>query len=574
MFGDNGVFQCSLGSQAEPDEKDTFRRCAECEKLELRIQVMQAETDHRMKALEVRMGSATDYAHPLARNRFSGGGGDGGDQRPSLMSAPKAVSFEAATAQTLVVEDDSKDEDCDAFEMDEESGDAGSRRNLGRKSPRTSERLKRSALAIHGLLLEDNSNLRRSRLGVGSMPLHEQELVESISESISDKIVRSHYNYAIFRLLSTPKRCEIVVRVVSSLAMLFVQYYVLLGATDVTWLFWFNRRVDETNFEDAGYKRRNPNGAGDSPTDWAQLTNRWGEWNSQIGGLPVFTIVPLIFSVLMAAVGCRDQLHEIVVGRLVISATPNRAYVRKTLAYCLQYLRVLVMMQYIDASEMVLGLANGPYNMVLDSLALLFILDFDKVLRLGSKKTVFGEAKAEVRRLHKQEIDTISQRLATPVYGMGTRMRRWTARMEDACLLALACAIFHSAAALQRFSSHGRAIHPDDPEKSDMRQAYKSGLYAATLCIILFKNLSRRAASVEETRPSTLGVVVYSLVELAVCAVAFYVISYVFLSEALTYGDFDKAYLEPEAIISGVLGIGDDDDMVYDDDIFKAGDDY
>ena len=46
-----------------------------------------------------------------------------------------------------------------------------------------------------------------------------------------------------------------------------------------------------------------------------------------------------------------------------------------------------------------------------------------------------------------------------------------------------------------------------------------------------------------------------------------------FLSEALTYGDFDKAYLQPEAVLSGVLGIDADDDMIYDDDVFRPGDD-
>jgi len=47
----------------------------------------------------------------------------------------------------------------------------------------------------------------------------------------------------------------------------------------------------------------------------------------------------------------------------------------------------------------------------------------------------------------------------------------------------------------------------------------------------------------------------------------------VFLSEALTYGDFDKAYLQPEAVLNGVLGIDADDDMIYDDDVFRPGDD-
>lgn len=46
-----------------------------------------------------------------------------------------------------------------------------------------------------------------------------------------------------------------------------------------------------------------------------------------------------------------------------------------------------------------------------------------------------------------------------------------------------------------------------------------------------------------------------------------------FLSEALTYGDFDKAYFQPHAVLGHVLAIYDDDDMVYDDDIFKPGDD-
>ena len=157
---------------------------------------------------------------------------------------------------------------------------------------------------------------------------------------------------------------------------------------------------------------------GDEPNDWAALTNRWGEWNSRINGLPVFTAAPLTFSVLMVAVGTREQLHEIVVGRMLVASIPNEKVFRRLLAYLYHYLRILVMMQFIDASEVILGLANGPLAMVVDSLALIFILELDKTLRLGSKKTLFGEAKAEVRKLHAQEIDKIASRLAAPVYGM------------------------------------------------------------------------------------------------------------------------------------------------------------
>ena len=300
-------------------------------------------------------------------------------------------------------------------------------------------------------------------------------------------------------------------------------------------------------------------------------TRSVGEWNSEILGIPVITLLPLIFAVLMVNVSMRDTIQEIVVGRMLVHEAASGP--RSAVAYFIHFLRVMCVMQFIDSTSMVLGLSNGPFNLVADSLALIFILDWDKLLRFGSKKSLFGEAKAATNRAHARTIEVVAARLAVPVLGQGTRERQRGGRAEEALLVALAAFSFVATQRMQRLTSHGRMTHPDDTARQGVRVAFRVGSYASLACVLLFVNFTCRAVTTRAKRKSVLAVLTLTVVEFVVFIFVSYIILYNLLSEALTYGDFDKAYFQPHAVLGHVLAIYDDDDMVYDDDIFKPGDD-
>jgi len=111
--------------------------------------------------------------------------------------------------------------------------------------------------------------------------------------------------------------------------------------------------------------------------------------------------------------------------------------------------------------------------------------------------------------------------------------------------------------------------HPDDPSQPSMRRCVKLGTFSCTAAVVLYVNYACRAAATSAVRRTRLGVVLVSSFEIVFCVFGYYILTYVFLSEALTYGDFDKAYLAPAAVLRGVTG--NDDGDGYDDDIFRPG---
>ena len=285
----------------------------------------------------------------------------------------------------------------------------------------------------------------------------------------------------------------------------------------------------------------------------------------------MITLLPLIFAVLMVNLSMRDTIQEIVVGRM-LAQEEGASGPRCAAAYGIHFLRVMGVMQFIDSTSMVLGLSDGPFNLVADSLALVFILDWDKLLRFGSKKSLFGEARPATKREDEQSIEVVAARLAV-VLGQGTRERQRGGRAEEALLVALAAFSFVATQRMQRLTSHGRMTHPDDTARHGVRVAFRVGSYASLAVVMLFVNVTCRGATTRAKRKSALAVLGLTAVEFVVFIFVSYLITYNFLSEALTYGDFDKAYFQPRAVLGHVLAIYDDDDMVYDDDIFKPGDD-
>ena len=134
--------------------------------------------------------------------------------------------------------------------------------------------------------------------------------------------------------------------------------------------------------------------------DW-RLRSRHG-----VGGVPSLVLFPLCFGSLVLALSLRSELHELVVGALLVVPAARELTYRagprarvawfaaRSLAYGVHVARLGLVFLYLRVSAALLGTADGPVDIIVDCLTLVFVLELDNLMRLDASRTLFGRARA------------------------------------------------------------------------------------------------------------------------------------------------------------------------------------
>ena len=107
-------------------------------------------------------------------------------------------------------------------------------------------------------------------------------------------------------------------------------------------------------------------------------------------GLPIFVIAPLVFTTFMLGMAVHKGVSGMKTAYLVIRWGARRerrrerfsklGALRVALAFLLHGARFVMTTYFIQVTVMVVGTADGPFNLLLNSLAMFFILECDDVI--------------------------------------------------------------------------------------------------------------------------------------------------------------------------------------------------
>ena len=219
-----------------------------------------------------------------------------------------------------------------------------------------------------------------------------------------------------------------VARALAAFCGLGLQAFVLAMALDAKYAAW-RERADEPYEDD------------DDRVDW-RLRSRHG-----VGGVPSLVLFPLCFGSLVLALSLRSELHELVVGALLVVPAARELTYRagwrgrvawfaaRSLAYGVHVARLGLVFLYLRVSAALLGTADGPVDIIVDCLTLVFVLELDNLMRLDASRTLFGRARASAND-RARHLGAKLRAIAAATLDAGTSGRRAEARCEHACVVA------------------------------------------------------------------------------------------------------------------------------------------
>ena len=136
-----------------------------------------------------------------------------------------------------------------------------------------------------------------------------------IQGELADRAFGSSYCYTQFKLVHLTLSFSSLTSAAWTYTGLWLQAYVLCTVIDAKYMNWDNRNVTPLNYESASnYYTKNPMRDGSEYSEnWYELTRKGHVWD-----IPFIIIGPLMFASLMIALSLRQEIHELVVGALLV----------------------------------------------------------------------------------------------------------------------------------------------------------------------------------------------------------------------------------------------------------------
>ena len=213
----------------------------------------------------------------------------------------------------------------------------------------------------------------------GSLAAWERRaLLEAVEQQLAARAFGSFYCWTQFTLVHLELDVRAVARALAAFCGLGLQAFVLAMALDAKYAAW-RERADELEEDD-------------DRVDW-RLRSRHG-----VGGVPSLVLFPLCFGSLVLALSLRSELHELVVGALLVVPAARELTYRagprarvawfaaRSLAYGVHVARLGLVFLYLRVSAALLGTADGPVDIIVDCLTLVFVLELDNLMRLAGRE--------------------------------------------------------------------------------------------------------------------------------------------------------------------------------------------
>jgi len=220
-----------------------------------------------------------------------------------------------------------------------------------------------------------------------------------------------------------------------------------------------------------------------------------------------FHIMTIVFCVINVITMMQPELKQLKGGyALIVSRFGQVPLWRLAVAYVIHVLRFSVVWLFVDVSGRVLGASDGPFEIILNSLAVLFILDIDDLVKFDeprrnfygiaffrNRKELFGGRLDDAHA----ELDAMFRRAAA-----GDKYRvKFYGAMTWLCPAALMWCMSALAILMQRYTSTGELVAVDDliiDEDRDVNARYRAIRYATAAVLYLDVHSTAMLASKNE----------------------------------------------------------------------------
>lgn len=162
----------------------------------------------------------------------------------------------------------------------------------------------------------------------------------------------------------------------------------------------------------------------------------WG--NVFLSNVPVFTLLPMILVAYLLSIIVMEGFNEITLGSCVLRYMPSRRRgaavaaswefaLRWGMAYCLVLSRIALAISFFQTAATLVGLSNGPIDIIMNSLALVFILEMDRAVCHDLPGTRIHSSRRE-----RDALDASHAALRDVAAGLAKTMDRTTPAVLDA----------------------------------------------------------------------------------------------------------------------------------------------
>ena len=338
--------------------------------------------------------------------------------------------------------------------------------------------------------------------------LVEREL-RSLTEKHVETVLASFYSKAKTLLLFSDRwSLGLAARTVTALCTIWLQQFALHGVDASLFFVWrFSQRIHDDEVQNTAF----PGGV-QYPANY-QFMNSYDTSNANSFGVPSSTWLTLLFCTFAIVLEMHDVVEEQRVLYLLVRrgpAWPNdtRAMVdagsRWAAAWLLHGARFCLILKFLAISVELLGTSDGPLELVLNSLALGFVLEFDQAASLvltadgPLKHSVFGRLTVSRYRrgpgrdksILRTPLEAAFRAILTNANKKGRGLIAIYNAVERMKPIVITFVVFHLAFRLQRFTSRGRFVTVDDDfvsHQETLTRIFNTNLDALG-CFLLISN--------------------------------------------------------------------------------------
>lgn len=323
----------------------------------------------------------------------------------------------------------------------------------------------------------------------------------------------SFYFRVTARILYRPLSLSTSLYFLLTLACITLQIAALCSVSLTTW--WWFATAEWFSGDDENISKLYP--AGPSyPQNWVETMDFY---DNKAFGVCIIVIVPLFLSAIMIGFSAASEIKELKAGRILIGPAmsamirmdfglPKAALFGKIFMCCLiYYFRMSLSWYYFGIASQLLGNSDGPVNLLLNSMALVFVLEVDQNICIDmphSNSFSWAKDKAKIESY----IGTLkAARLVlrkavknfhgtSPIFTRGVTVLGWL------CSIGVPGAVFLIGMGMQEHTTRGEFVTVDDDypigknggHQPGLTYVYNCSMYALLIVLLLDVHCSVHAA--------------------------------------------------------------------------------
>lgn len=374
--------------------------------------------------------------------------------------------------------------------------------------------------------------VRLSRRSSGLLPGACDDIAGEIRETLMSHIELSFYSRTVTRCVFADNMAELACLWTFAVFLAFLQTWSLQTVHQYLWYVKYGTLKQE-NTNDEGWLEEYgfPFGV-PGPIDYIG-----GMDDTAIeAGLPIFIIAPLCFTMLMlgkavqkGASGMKSAYLVLRDGlRRQLRDPTARGSVGLALGFSLHMARFVMTVYFAMVTIMIVGTADGPFNLLLNSLAMFFVLESDDIIDIdvptsgyfGALRPCVWERHAAWRRKLRDIADGVASSVVLKAQGNVHGVLH--AFVEQALCPIIALLMLWPAWTMQRHTARGHAVTPDDDTFGDapnVARVYEIATRLILLVLLVDKHWAWVLASDTPSFKAAAGKVACFAFELTLCVV-------------------------------------------------------